>query len=161
MPPNVDFNPDPHPSSQSIDFMTTSPLKWILETLPYLNEAERPLEFIQYPGETVFIPCGWWHCVLNLEASISVTENFVNDDNIEDVIEILAKGAFEYYKGIYKELFKFKTTYIYHWPMVGCAWLGDFIKKLYCHSQNENLKVILILLKINYGHLEQVVELLC
>ena len=33
------------------------------------------VEFIQEPGDTVFVPAGWWHCVVNLEFSFAVTEN--------------------------------------------------------------------------------------
>lgn len=50
--------------------------RWFLEVLPQLKEEERPIEFVQNAGEAVYIPCGWWHCVLNLELTISVWWRF-------------------------------------------------------------------------------------
>jgi len=52
---------------------------------PQVNpELEGCIDFIQEPGETVYIPNGWWHNVVNLELSVAVTQNFVGDHNLED-----------------------------------------------------------------------------
>merc|ERR1711972_443616 len=46
-------------------------------------------EFVQHPGETVYVPNGWWHNVVNLEFSVAVTENFVGRHNLRASYEAM------------------------------------------------------------------------
>ena len=42
-------------------------------------ERYRPVEVEQYPGETVYVPAGWPHLVLNLELTVAVTHNYASE----------------------------------------------------------------------------------
>lgn len=55
---------------------------------PRFTEA-RPLEIILNPGETLYIPHGWWHAVISLDVTISYGCQIVNDANILDWVRAL------------------------------------------------------------------------
>ena len=45
----------------------------------------RCYEFTQEAGETVYIPNGWWHAVLNLTDTVGITQNFCSQNNFDEV----------------------------------------------------------------------------
>jgi hypothetical protein len=51
--------------------------------------GERPLEGVAGPGDVVFVPRGWWHCVLNVEDSVAVTHNFCSEAGLPAVLRCL------------------------------------------------------------------------
>ncbi|CAN0321599.1 unnamed protein product [Pylaiella littoralis] len=65
------------------------PINYFVDLLPRIRRKYRDsikiYEFVQYPGDTVFVPGGWWHAVLNLEDSVAITQNFCSRNNFEKV----------------------------------------------------------------------------
>ncbi|WP_332368962.1 cupin-like domain-containing protein [Spirosoma telluris] len=51
-----------------------------LEKYPLFAKAT-PVSFVVGPGETLFIPCGWWHTARSLTPTISVALDSLNASN--------------------------------------------------------------------------------
>ncbi|KAG9001161.1 hypothetical protein FRB94_008660 [Tulasnella sp. JGI-2019a] len=41
------------------------------------------------PGEVMYVPSGWWHLVVNLEESVAVTQNFVSESELSNVLRFM------------------------------------------------------------------------
>ena len=66
---------------------------WFAKMLPRLRQQGVPcIDFIQRPGETIFVPSGWWHVILNLDLTIAVTQNFASSANFAEVWRATAKS---------------------------------------------------------------------
>lgn len=65
-------------------------VNYFMDILPRIKRANPPetlkcIELMQYPGDTIFVPGGWWHAVFNVEDTVAVTQNFCSSQNFERV----------------------------------------------------------------------------
>lgn len=60
---------------------------WFANVLPHLQPSilSTCIQFVQHEGETVFVPAGWHHAVLNLDTTVCVTQNFASPGNYVQV----------------------------------------------------------------------------
>jgi len=87
-------------------------ITYFAKILPKIKQNEgkylKPIEFIQYPGETVFVPGGWWHAVINIDDTMAITQNVMTHNNFEYVWRCIRK---ERKKFAYKFLRKLKEEF--------------------------------------------------
>ena len=53
--------------------------------------GSRPLEATVEAGELLYVPHGWWHCVLNLDTSVAIACNVVSSCNLLSAIHYLTQ----------------------------------------------------------------------
>ena len=67
-------------------------VEWYLNYYSLIHEDPdscKPIEGVCNEGELIFIPRGWWHSVINLENTLAITQNFVSEENLIQVLKFL------------------------------------------------------------------------
>lgn len=87
--------PPPGVAASADGAHVTCPLaltEWFLsfyDAAAALPRSRAPRECVCRAGELLFVPAGWWHMALNLEHSVAVTQNYVSESNLPDVLRLL------------------------------------------------------------------------
>ncbi|KAG5055789.1 hypothetical protein JHK85_008299 [Glycine max] len=91
-PPDV-IPPGVHPSPDGADAASpVSIIEWFMNFYGATkNWQKKPIECVCKAGEVIFVPCGWWHLVINLEESIAITQNYVSKRNLMNVLDFLKR----------------------------------------------------------------------
>ena len=70
----------------------TSPLsiaEWLIGFHAEARKTPGCMEGVCGEGEVLHVPSGWWHLVVNLESSIAITQNFVPEAHLTEVMDFL------------------------------------------------------------------------
>lgn len=98
-PPGVYVSAD-----QSEVISPLSIAEWLLGFHAEARKTPGCIEGVCYEGEVLHVPSGWWHLVVNLDASIAITQNFVPRSHLASVLEFLKNNIGDQVSGFKKEV---------------------------------------------------------
>jgi len=90
------------------EYAKKPPSYWWLDVFPKLAKMAGlgMIEYIQEAGETIYVPAGWWHAIINLDFTVAVTENVLQPSLLPKVGGRLASewpGFCNYFRTILPE----------------------------------------------------------
>ncbi|KAK0100303.1 hypothetical protein ONS95_008261 [Cadophora gregata] len=105
-PSSASSPPPPGVYVSSDQSEVTSPLsiaEWLLGFHAEARKTPGCQEGVCGEGEVLHVPSGWWHLVVNLEASIAITQNFVPSAHLGRVLAFMSEKR-EQVSGFRKEV---------------------------------------------------------
>lgn len=91
-PSNASSPPPPGVYVSEDQSEVTSPLsiaEWLLGFHAEARKTPGCAEGVCGEGEVLHVPSGWWHLVVNLNASVAITQNFVPKSHLSSVLSFL------------------------------------------------------------------------
>lgn len=103
---------------------------WFAYILPQVEQAVAagswpqdclPIKFVQFAGQTVHVPAGWWHAVLNLDTSTSVTQNYARPANYQQVAAALYDEVADQDSDSVEDVDNWRERVAVRWPHLPVA----------------------------------------
>jgi hypothetical protein len=113
-PTNAGSRPPPGVYVSEDQSEVTSPLsiaEWLIGFHAEARQTPGCMEGICDEGEVLHVPSGWWHLVVNLDASIAITQNFVPRSHLPSVLSFL-KDKPDQVSGFKRETSNPYTTFV-------------------------------------------------
>lgn len=91
--------------------------RWYHHVLPQLKKTpiygEYAKEFVQGPGDSLYLPHGMGHAILNIRDNVAVTENFLFVDALPELMSKIALNEIDMFRPKWEEM-GFRKLYYQH-----------------------------------------------
>jgi len=91
---------------------------WFNHVLPQIRDkkfyGKNVLEFVQEPGDVLYLPTGMPHSIFNIDDNVALTENYLFPDGIPFLVRSMTVNAINPFVPSWNETMAYKTLYNQH-----------------------------------------------